>query len=312
MLFITNKTIKPVTEDRYVFIDSNDISPSLKYCNLISNEEKEFEVIDSQELMNQLKDAPGKKEIMFYIHGFNSQPYREIFSRAASIQSQLDNNGLSHIMLVPLIWPCDDDFGIIRDYWDDQKSAEMSGEIFSRAIGKLMRWQECNVGDPCLKRMHVFAHSMGAKVLSHCLEQWAENYGNGSVPYLFKNIFLMAADIPNEHLEKNRPGKYIAEASQRVIVYHAHDDFSMSGSKTINLRNGVFGRRLGLSGPEDMSKVASDVYSVDCGRVNQEFGGTLGHSYFLDKNGKENPVFKHIVSVLNTKPHKLGEREIVI
>nr|VFK01463.1 MAG: Alpha/beta hydrolase of unknown function (DUF900) [Candidatus Kentron sp. LFY] len=307
MLFITNKLIK-AAGDNLVFEKSNEISQSLKYCELVS--ENEFKEIESKPFMRSLMDAD-EKEILFYIHGFNNQP-EEVFRRAKKMQVQLIDANLSSIRVVPIIWPCDDDFGIIKDYWDDQDSAEETGRIFSRSISKLMAWQKENNSNPCRKRMHVFAHSMGARVLLQCLDHWAKYQGGGGVPYLFKNIFLMAADIPNESLERGESGFHISQSAQRVICYFANDDLAMPASKVANVKNMVFSRRLGHTGPEDLSKVDKKVHSVNCDSFNGKFDKLKGHAYFLDKRGKKNPAFQHVIKVLKSKKQKLGKRERIL
>ncbi len=308
MLFITNKVLEK-SGDSFIFEPSNEISQSLRYCEL--KDGGLIEELGSKPFMKTLMDAD-EKEIMFYIHGFNNQPFEHIFPRAKAMQSQLNTGGLEHVKVVPVIWPCDDDFGIIKDYWDDQDSAEHSGEIFSRSIAKLVSWQEENSSDPCIKRMHIFAHSMGARVLVQCLRNWACKFGGGGVPYLFKNVFLMASDIPNESLEKGEDGEYVSQSSQRVISYYANDDFSMPASKISNMRNLVFSRRIGHTGPEDMTKVKRNVYSVNCDSFNNKFDKPKGHSYFIDQGEKNSPAFQHVIKVLKSKKQDLGDREITL
>jgi esterase/lipase superfamily enzyme len=309
MYFITNKTVREEAGNKLKFQESNELSQSLRYCHLLDDEL--FEEIGSKSFMEKLMKG-SEKEILFFVHGFNNQPYDTIFPRARNMQTQLEEGGLGGIAVVPIIWPCDDDFGIIQDYWDDQESAEFSGIFFSRAISKLTAWQDENVKDPCKKRMHVFAHSMGARVLMKCLSYWAHRYGGGGVPYLFKNIFLMASDIPNDSLEKSEEGTFITKAAQRVICYFANDDFSMPASKVANVKNAVFSRRIGHTGPEDMSKVPNNVYAVNCDSFNNKFDKLKGHSYFIDKDGKKSPAFQHVLKVLKTKKPQLEEREVVL
>jgi esterase/lipase superfamily enzyme len=308
MYFITNKTVE-VSGENLKFQESNEISQSLRYCMMIQKEE--FKEIGSKSFMKTLMNAP-EKEILFYVHGFNNQPYSDVFPRAKSMQNQLNDAKLDRIMVVPIIWPCDNDFGIIKDYWDDQDSAEETGRVFARAISKLIGWQDENQSNPCMKRMHVFAHSMGGRVLVHCLHHWANNFGGGGVPYLFKNVFLMASDIPNESLEANEQGKYIPESAQRVISYYANDDFSMPASKISNMRNKVFSRRIGHTGPKDMTKVPDNVYAVNCDSFNNKFDTPKGHSYFIDKKDMKSPAFQHVIKTLRARNHDLGKRKIVL
>jgi len=308
MYFITNKTLAK-SGSNLKFQDSNEISQSLRYCEMVN--ETEFKEIGSKPFMKSLMKAD-EKEILFYIHGFNNQPYDDIFPRAKAMQNQLIEANLKRVKLVSIIWPCDNDFGVIKDYWDDQDSAEQTGKIFARAISKLVGWQEENESNPCMKRMHVFAHSMGGRVLVQSLKHWANKFGGGGVPYLFKNIFLMASDIPNESLENGEDGEYIPQAAQRVISYYANDDFAMPASKISNMRNMVFSRRIGHTGPEDLSKVPENVYAVNCDSFNNKFDKPKGHSYFISKKGKKSPAFEHVIKVLKSQKQDLGSRKITL
>jgi len=312
MLFITNRELKGKKE-KLSFVASNKVSNDLRYCEInykLNDKDKDFAEIGSNNLMKKLRDNH-KTEIMFYIHGFNNQPFSDIFVNAEKMQNQLTNNGIKHIEIVPLIWPCDNDFGIIKDYMDDQETAKISGAFFSRAISKLLKWQENNMAEnkQCIKRMHMFSHSMGNLVLQEAMNYWAKNYGNGDVPFLFKNIFLVAADIPNENLERKEDGYLITQAGKFIFSYFAYDDLAMPASKILNTRKLVFSRRLGHTGPENMNAVTNNVYAVDCSNFNNVFD-KKGHTYFIDKNNKESPAFKHICKVLNKDKSVFKQRII--
>ncbi len=308
MLFITNKIVGG-TKKKLRFKASNELSQSLLYCQL--HEDETFQEIGSESFMSTLRDN-NTREILFYIHGFNNQPYREVFPRARQMTRQLHQAGLFDIEIVPIIWPCDDDYGIIKDYWDDQDSAEESGRFFSRAISKLMAWQTDNQDRPCLKRMHVMAHSMGARVLLKTLSHWAKMFGGNGVPYLFKNIFLMAADISNNALERNAEGRLICSAAQRVLCYHANDDLAMPASKIANVKNGVFTRRIGHTGPESLKDTPENVYAINCDSFNTRFDFPQGHCYFLDQDQQNSPAFQHVVDVLKQPAKTLANRRIVL
>ena len=68
-------------------------------------------------------------------------------------------------------------------------------------------------------------------------------------PLIFKNTFMVAADVVNETLQKSEAGELICHASRNVIVYHASDDLALRASKAANLKNKVASRRLGHTGP---------------------------------------------------------------
>lgn len=78
--------------------------------------------------------------------------------------------------MISIIWPCDNDLGIVKDYWDDQKSADQSAFAFARMLQKFMEWRgslEYNPEhDQCLMRINVLAHFMGNRVLRQTLSNW--------------------------------------------------------------------------------------------------------------------------------------------
>ena len=90
---------------------------------------------------------------------------------------------------------CDNDLGIIKDYWDDQKAADASAPSFARALCRFIEWRNSKLNDPeidpCLKRISVLAHSMGNRVLRQTLSSWAYYHRKGQVPLLMRNVFML-------------------------------------------------------------------------------------------------------------------------
>lgn len=305
MYFITNKVVEKAGKSLRFKRNSNELSNSIVYCKLSRGEL--FKEVGSIPMMEALKEDDTNNEILFYLHGFNNQPFKNILPNAKILQEELDNAG-KNITVVPIIWPCDNDAGVVKDYWDDQKAAKASGEILSRILSKLLKWQAKTSSKPCMKRMHMLSHSMGNRVLMTCMDEWRQTHGNGQMPYLFNNVFLMAADIPNEALEREEKGRSITMAARRVLCYYANDDFAMSASKISNTRNAVFTRRLGHTGPENMNKVPDHVYAINCDKFNNKFD-RKGHSYFLrNKNGQLSPALKHMMEMIDRRTVALDER----
>ncbi len=112
-------------------------------------------------------------------------------------------------------------------------------------------------------------------------------------------IFLAAADIVNKMLEADRSGRCLSDAARNVTVYYANDDLALRTSKVTNLRHKIVSRRLGHTGPEDLSRVAKNVYAVDC---DNNIDPPVGHTYFLcDRKGKASPVLAHLVHAVTTE-----------
>jgi esterase/lipase superfamily enzyme len=305
MLFITNRfpeqSIRTRLGRNFSFdLDNNAASNSVFFCESGSNE-KHTE-IGSIEFLTQLKSCK-YRQILIYIHGFSNLP-KMVLEAAEELQRLCDKKKKNEILVIPVIWPCDNDLGIVKDYWDDQKAADQSAFSFSRVLEKFLAWRSTEKfnpeGDPCLKRINVLAHSMGNRVLRETLFAWHKYDLPKGLPMMFRNTFLVAADVVNETLHAGEPGELICHASRNVVVYHASDDLALRASKASNLKNKIASRRLGHTGPEDIDKTPKNVYSIDCDDVNNSYDFPKGHSYFRSgkKQGTPGKVFEHIFACL--------------
>ncbi|MBZ2170442.1 alpha/beta hydrolase [Nitratidesulfovibrio sp. SRB-5] len=305
MLFLTNRVPKSGGKGKYgrsVAFDSrnNEVSSSLLFC--IRDGEDSYREVGNEAFFDSLRQDAAN-HIVLYIHGFNNFLEEDIFPRTAQLQGLFNADDGDRVVVVPLIWPCNDKVGVVRDYYDDQRTADYSGGIFHRALGKFFQWQEKRSGDDgpkCLKRINVLAHSMGNRVLRGALNGWA-TYEQDGVPLVFRNVFMVAADVENETLAKGKPGRFISDAARNLVVYHAADDLAMRASKVVNLKNAIASRRLGHTGPEDWDEVANNVHAVDCDNVNMTLDPGNGHTYFgAYADGSPGPVFRHIAECVRT------------
>lgn len=307
MLFITSRmpTINTEPELNTAFefdLGNNSSSRSFFCCR--RNKKNSHEEIGSKIFLTAIKSAK-YRQVLLYIHGFSNSP-EDVFQNAEEFQSLCNKKKDKEVLVIPVIWPCDNDLGIIKDYWDDQKAADQSAFALARMLQKFMEWRsspESNPeDDPCLKRINVLAHSMGNRVLRQTLSNWQKYDQPNGLPLLFRNTFLVAADILNESLHKGEQGELISHASRNVVVYYASDDLALRASKISNLKNAEASRRLGHSGPEDMDRTPKNVYAIDCDDVNTLYDPPKGHSYFRSgkKNGAPGVVFDHIFETLHT------------
>jgi esterase/lipase superfamily enzyme len=320
MLFLTNRAFRqgkktrigrPVSFD----LNNNDVGVSLFFCE--RNAKDDYTEIGSQAFMQKLKDS-NKKQILLYIHGFNNMPESDIFPRAEMLAALSTAQGLS-LEVAPVIWPCDNSLGIVKDYFDDQRAADASGAAFARALSKFLGWQEKNAGaadtPPCLKRINILAHSMGNRVLRETLHDWAKSMC-WEVPFIFRNIFMASADVLNETLHREEDGRFICQCARNVVVYFASDDLALRSSKVANVANGYVSRRLGHTGPEQLELTPDNVYAIDCDEVNTSYDSPKGHSYFLSgkKEGEAGAVFRHMARCMDTGrvPVEPGSRRLIL
>ncbi|EXI69156.1 MAG: hypothetical protein AW08_00363 [Candidatus Accumulibacter adjunctus] len=210
----------------------------------------------------------------------------------------------------------------------------MSGPVFARVLSRFMLWRAHpdQVKSPCPKRINVLAHSMGNRVLSNILNSWGHSFCGGLVPLVFRNVFMVAADVPSTALERDQPGNMITLAARNVVVYYAGDDKRMEESILANAVRGYFSMednpsetigqtvyfagdvrtRLGHTGPDDPEKTRRNVYRINCDQFNDYFDPMAGHSYLLtdekdDPNdpgyqvtGNVSPVLRHLARVIAT------------
>lgn len=319
MLFVTNRTPKQSAKSKRnrnisFNYDNTAVSQYLYFCE--RNDKDSYTEIMNEEFFQRLKDLPENTQLLFYLHGFNNNMEPHVFENAQKLQSLINTRSPDLVYVIPIIWPCDDDSAIafIDDYWDDQDAADASGPAFSRLIGKFDKWRRDKKQQeiPCLKRINILAHSMGNRVLKNALNDWASKYASGDMPQLFRNVFMIAADVKNDILEKNKPGRHIVDSSRNVVIYYANDDLAMPASKLANIKNKTVSKRMGMTGPEDLYKLPKKVYEVDCDDFNNEFD-LKGHSYFIDdKDGNSSPIIKHIVDAIETGRINPADRSSVL
>lgn len=266
-----------------------------------------YREIGSKKLLKELAKDKNCKEIVLFVHGFNVLPEGNkddgsdgAFRTAQDLQDLLDQQKPRHYLVLPLIWPTDDDFGIVKDYYDDRHTAMACGAPFARVLAKFLLWR-ANDGPQhgCFKRINLIAHSMGALVAYSTLTEWASVHG--TPPQVFRNLFLFAPDLRNEVLHLNESGRALSDSAGIVSVYYARDDLAMSAGKVANLDR-VVSRRLGHTGPEDMDQVASNVFAIDCSDFNTDYDSPTGHGYFLfSEKSKPGAGFKHMYATLAHK-----------
>lgn len=307
MLFVTNRFPKQSIRTRkgrkFNFdLTNNAPSNSVFFCE--KGPDGDHTEIGSLDFLKRLKDSE-YQQVLLFVHGFNNLP-DFIFEMAEDLQNLCDQKKEKEVIVVPLIWPCDNDLGIVEDYWDDQKSADQSGYSFARVLEKFLAWRNSQANEPeiapCLKRINMLAHSMGNRVLRQTLDAWNRYDLANGVPLIFRNTFMVAADVVNETLHHGETGELISHASRNVVVYFASDDLALRSSKAANLRNRVASRRLGHTGPEDIFSTPRNVFQVDCDDINTSYDIPTGHNYFRfgRKAGQPGKVFNHIFQCIES------------
>ena len=306
MMFQSDDRPVPHTSNNYPIdhvrfnLDDNVPSPCIHFCERVASDN--YSILHHSDFLSRLKVA-NAKQILLYIHGFNNLPEDGVFTRVDAMQRLCHKLHPGLVLVVPLIWPCDNDTGVLKDYWDDQKAADASDTSFARMLEFFLGWrdQQADLEDPCFKRINIIAHSMGNRVLRGAL---IKTIRRTSAEGLFRNIFMVAADVTNECLERGQSGQIIPSACRNLTIYHANDDFALRASKVVNVKNAIVSRRLGHTGPERIEKTPSNVFVVDCDNFNNTLDHPKGHTYFMmgnrDQYSNVYPVMRHMIKAMRT------------
>ena len=207
-------------------------------------------------------------EVLLYIHGTGAPD--AVLKENERLQKQCDRAEPGLVDVVPVLWPSPDfrtrTGGNDQDA-DTQPASAAPGDSIASSVGNVLRTLLGSRDHQPLtsrKRISVLANGTGARMLRDALASWADDasplYG------VFRNIFLVAADIGQRTLEADRHGRCLSDAARNVTVYYANDDWAFSSTVT-QRRRAAATRRLGQAGPADLSAMAQNVYAVDCDNV---------------------------------------------
>ena len=253
--------------------------------------------IPAEEFGRRLRRAPDR-QVLLYLwsighSGEAGREFRELCRDTGRLQRQCDGNAPGLVQVVPVVW-------LRPDIPPDGQAATGGAEAAPRLADLLRRvpeWRdEQDIADR--KRINVFAHGGDVRALREALWEWMQDPAVGRPLYgVFRNIFLAAADVDNGTLEAGRSGQCFSDAARNVVVYYANDDWRLPIEERA--------RCLGHTGPADMSRVAKNVYGVDCDGFNNKIHCPDGHEYFLAwKHGEPvdspSPVWTHMLLAMET------------
>ncbi len=250
---------------------------------------------------DSLSNVPASQpnDVLFFIHGFNTDldgvrgAFRTLNKR------YVDNPGspIKHIII--FTWPGRHPL-IPHHYFDDKKDAIRSGEAFARAIDKVVRFFKefflVSRNPLCKRNINLMVHSMGHRVLKHMMLQL--NKDDTSVPELFNEVLLMAADIEYDIFEPDEAFNNLIRMGQRIHVYFHHKDVVLDISKfTKNFSN-----RLGRYGRKKIDGGLIDIIDAEVTKTKDDPGSglesdALNHWYYYTSTD----VVNDVINVLNHK-----------
>jgi esterase/lipase superfamily enzyme len=202
--------------------------------------------------------ASPKREALVFIHGFNTT-FEYATRRVAQVAADLGFNG------APIVfsWPSAGS-GSPLAYQRDGRNADLSGEVLYQFLQDLM-------GATSEIRVHLIAHSMGNRLLSTALQQFA-NAGDRSPARRFQQVAWMAPDIDAELFRRIAPR--LAPTAQRLTLYVSAKDVALdlSARQAGYLRAGQ---------AADGALVMPEVDTIDASSVETSTLG-LNHAYWAD------------------------------
>ncbi|MDX2085199.1 MAG: alpha/beta hydrolase [Candidatus Melainabacteria bacterium] len=253
----------------------NDMSPEALTTECI------YDTLARKEaLFQEIKQAMQYEnhDTIIYVHGFRNN-FADAVEGARKLQKALlpvegSKNAAKGYHVVLFSWPADR-LGAMesqKNYTNDRLDARLSGPALGRAtqfmIDFLVQVMEhsrqsfraTGRGDLCGQKLHLICHSMGNYVLTHALQKLLNDVKTPqSIPSVFEEVVLVAADEDSEALEQDDRLKHLDRLARRVTVYYNPNDKALRVS---HLTKGN-PERLGAGGPRNMQRVSGKVVAVN-------------------------------------------------
>lgn len=266
-----------------------------------------------REIYDALCNYPAKKDndVLFFIHGFNTDlnDVREAFKMLNEKYVDNPDSPVRHIII--FTWPGRSP-KIPLHYVNDRNDAMRSGAAFARAIDKVIQFFRefflLSHNPLCKRKIHMMVHSMGNRVLKHVMLE-LEKKGDNTIPELFDQILLMAADIEFEIFERGEAFYNLIKLGQRIHVYFHQKDIVLDISKyTKNFSN-----RLGRYGRRKIDEEIVDIIDAKVTGTKDDRGSglqsdALNHWYYY--TSKE--VVTDVVSVFKGRLSKYRIKEKLV
>ncbi|APE42361.1 hypothetical protein BOO69_02220 [Sulfitobacter alexandrii] len=250
-------------------------------------------IISREDWHREVLRAADSREILFYVHGFNTSQ-TTMLDRQAALERGVRRHGFRGAV-VGFDWPSD---GNVLAYDSDRTDAKkVAPYLVTEVIGLFLN------ETPRFK-MHVLAHSMGAYLALRGFS------GVGDAPGARKwgvdQVVFAAADIDTEWMRQGAWGSLVmARRASRLTNYYNNNDavLQLSGDFINGGR-----RRAGRKGLPDL--VATDQVDVDATRRYAAFpqkGAQISHRFYFD----DDTFFRDVaLTVAGTAAQAMPTRQI--
>lgn len=201
-------------------------------------------------------NASANKDAFVFVHGYNVS-FEDACRRTAQIAYDLKFTG------APLMWSWPAN-GKTLDYVKDLNDAEWSAANLRTFLLSVARTSKA-------QRIHVVAHSMGARVVTRALADLQSSQLHTGRKPLFNHIVLAAPDIDRDVFI--RLASIVRQTSEGITLYASSRDRALQYSNSVH-----GGPRAGEAGPNIV--LIDGVDTIDASLVDTSF---LGHSYYGDR-----------------------------
>ncbi len=239
----------------------------------------------SARMFRKLKlEMENAADVVIYIHGYNVD-WIDAMGAALSLQYMLNRKNGSDssrkVIVVLFSWPSDGSIMPYAAYWSDRIDARCSGVAMGRAILKLQdfllslhRNARRKTERLCEREIHLLCHSMGNFVLQKALPTLLQHSKGRALARIFQHVFLCAADVADDVLERNQPMGRLHETCENLSIYYNKGDLAMHISDYTKGQSD----RLGHSGNANPRAVHNKIHQMDCSKIVK---GVVEHSYYL-------------------------------
>ncbi|WP_176085352.1 alpha/beta fold hydrolase [Martelella sp. HB161492] len=232
-----------------------------------------LDVNDYFSRMNNELEHRERKEIVVFVHGFNTR-FDAAAKRAAQLAYDMDYRGLP----VLYSWPS---AGQTMRYVADTAVVRLSGRRLAYFLEDLRNRSGADT-------IHIVAHSMGNRALTDALEILALRNGveEGDAP-LFGQVFFAAPDVDAGLFKEMM--KTVHPIAERLTLYTSHNDWALVASRKLH----GDAPRAGQGG----ATVATDQLfdTIDMSDLGEDM---LAHTYFAD----DSSALADIVSLIWKNP----------
>lgn len=231
-----------------------------------------------------MNDMESHSDILVYIHGFNVSWCDAVGSALAlqlMLQQSPNRDTSQNVQVVLFSWPSDGMALPWVSYKSDRSEAEGSGAAVGRGFLKLrdfladLRDRAKKGGKSlCGQDIHLLCHSMGNYMLQSALARVTDFTPGKSLPRIFEQVFLCAADVDDNALEAGQALEKVDQIARNVSIYHNREDTAM----VISDYSKGNPERLGGAGAAHPALLHNKVQQIDCTPI---VHGIVEHSYYL-------------------------------